>query len=184
MGPGLDWDTHLETWICRGGTTMELRSNSLYLDGCETWNGWMWDANIMTWLKVRCNTNWRILGHRSMWDGAWRGESISWECGVRTGMEVRDTFSNVDGLEIWDVDGDEMHFLGPALGLDINWIVVRQKCGILDWVAARPGWRWHVNLGAWVDMGRDVGRDVGIILRPALSLNGAWLEVSHDMDGG
>ena len=49
-----------------------------------------------------------------------------------TCMEVRRTFSDVDGLEIWGLDGTEMHFPGPALGLAINWIVMRQKCGILD----------------------------------------------------
>ena len=60
-------------------------------------------------------------------------------------------------LEIWDLDGAEMLFVGPAFGLDLTWIVMRQKCGILDRVAARPGWRWHVNLSVWVDMGRNVG---------------------------
>ena len=111
---GVRWDLDwVETHILRPGyVAVEL--------------GWSWGAILLTWMDVRheidgcemptwpgCKMIWRILGHRSMWDGAW--------------------------------------------GLAKNWIVMRQKCGILDWVTARPGWRWHVNLGAWMDMGRDVG---------------------------
>ena len=50
---GLDW---VETHILRPRfVAVELRSNSLDLDGCETWNGWMWDANIMAWLQHELN---------------------------------------------------------------------------------------------------------------------------------
>ena len=161
-GWGLDW---VETHILRPGyiikvelgwswgaillTWMDVRHE---MDGCEmstSWPGWRWDA---TWIKEildmdRCDTV-----HGGGWDN--NLGNVRWGM---TCMEVRRTFSDVDGLEIWDLDGAEMLFAGPAFGLDITWIGMRQKCGILDWVAARPGWRWHVNLSVWVDMGQNVG---------------------------
>ena len=89
MGPGLGWDTNLETGICSGGTRMELRSNSLDLDGCETWNGWMWDANIMTWLQHELkNFGTRMDVKRCMEWGGGRGHGCRWG---RTWMEVRHT---------------------------------------------------------------------------------------------
>ena len=87
VGPGLGWDTHLETWICSSGTRMELRSNYLDLDECETWNGWMWDAN------------WRILWHWWMWNGAWRGEGAWMQ--VRQDMNGSKTHIMIPG---WDSD--------------------------------------------------------------------------------
>ena len=113
VGPGLGWDTHLETWICSGGTRMELRSNSLDLDGYETWNGWMWDANIMAWLQVRQDMNgskthvmipgwvsdWTWMGKRCSFQEPHEGETWPgwrWDTNIETCIELS---CDLDGCE-------------------------------------------------------------------------------------
>ena len=59
MGPGLGWDTHLETWICSGGTRMKLRSNSLDVCVCVCVCGGGGGGGgpalrwVATWMDVR-----------------------------------------------------------------------------------------------------------------------------------
>ena len=184
-----------------------VETHILKLGYVEVELGWSWEANLLTWMDVRHEMDgcemptscpvWR-------WDATW---ILGWDNNhgnVRQGMtcmDVRRTFSDVDGLEIWDLDGAVMHFPGPTLRLDVTWTEMRQKCGILDWVAARPGWRWHVNLGAWVGMGREVGGGENHTV-PCIELrwdlNGretrygwrwkknfwTWMEVRQHMNGG
>ena len=96
VGPGLGWDTHLETWICSGGTRMELRSNSLDLDtqvrqdmnGSKTHimiPGWVSD---WTWMDTRCS--FRDPHEGETWPG-WR-----WDAYIETCIEMS---CNLDGCE-------------------------------------------------------------------------------------
>ena len=129
-GNWMGWDTHLETWICSGGTRMELRSNSLDLDGCETWNGWMWDANIIP----GCNMNWRILdmdGCETVHGG---GHGCRWG---RTWMDVR-------------------HIMIPGWVSDWTWMDKRCSFRDLHEGETWPGWRWDAYIETCIEMSCDL----------------------------
>ena len=146
VGPGLGLDTHLETWICSGGTRMELRSNSLDLDGCETWNGWMWDANIMAWLQHELNNfgTWmdvkRCVCVCVGGGGAW--------------MQVR---------QEWN--GSKTHVMIPGWVSDWTWM--GKRCSFQEphegetW----PGWRWDTYIETCIELSCDLDGCETIISR-------------------
>ena len=133
VGPGLGWDTHLETWKCSGGTRMELRSNS--------WPGWMWD---MKWMDVRCQHHDLIATWiEEFWD--MDGCETVHGGGGGTWMQVRQ-----------DMNGSKTHIMIPGWVSDWTWMDTR--CSFRDphegemW----PGWRWDAYIETCIEMSCDL----------------------------
>ena len=160
MGQGWRWDAQLETWIgvrwdLDGAeiqyivTWMELRRmldgdempiTGPVLDGGETrpwWTcdanfglGWMWD---LTWMVVRrefTDLNGGETGHWSRCDAY-----------IETWIWVRR-----------DRDVAELQFGWPGWSGDATWLEVRHGYRYLDGDETWSGWRWHMDIGTWMEV--------------------------------
>ena len=137
---------------------MELRSNSLDLDGCETWNGWMWDANIMAWLQHELKNfgTWmdvkRCMVGVGVGGGGWGGWGVGW-VGVGAGgvggggvawMQVRQ-----------DMNGSKTHVMIPGWVSDWTWM--DKRCSFQDPHESEmwPGWRWDIYIETCIELSCD-----------------------------
>ena len=145
MGPGWRWDAQLETWI---GVRWDL-------DGAEI-------QYIVTWMELK-----RVLDGDEMpitgpvLDG---GETRPWwtcDANLGTWMDVR---LNLDGCEAliyrpewrWNRTLIEMWRIYRDLDLGKkgqrwSWATIR-----VDGVETRPGWRWDMDIGTWMEMRHDL----------------------------
>ena len=170
MGPGWSWDpiycdldgveTHARwRWNANNGTCpwwrwdatlMDVRCKFWDLDGCETYPGWLWGVNLQTWIEVK-------QGHWSRCDAYIE----TWICVRR------------------DRDGAELQFRWPGWSWDATWLEVRHGYRDFDGDETWSGWRWHMDIGTWMESYWWV--ITGMEVRPKFRcLGGGEME----MDGG
>ena len=154
MAHGLSWDAHLEMWIWRYGTRMELRYNY------PVWKrpGWRWNTHleiciVLRWCLDRIQMKFGVPGW--WWDVTWMWARCKYQdpdlCEIqlwqrrnvklRAWVEMRH--------KCWDLDGVEM-----ALGLSwnahletwISWHGTRMVLRYNSPVGIGPGWRWGTHL--------------------------------------
>ena len=134
MGPGLNWDAHIETWIGWYGTGMELR----YYSPVEKWLGWRWDTHLGTSIAFNlvdldggemlpgCRRDANIMSQievRFNWDNE---ETWIWEpgwCWDGTWIEVR--CWDGDRVTSWNLYGFEMMLGWNKDAIWWTWMEVR-----------------------------------------------------------
>ena len=132
---------------------MELRSNFLDLDVCETWNGWMWDAKIMTWLQHELkNFGTRIDVRRCM---EWWGGGVGVGVGEGAGCEVRN-----------DLYGGETYIFRCRWPWDMG-----------------PGWDWDAFSGTCIGVSHKLDCDETKMWDSGLSCSTTWMKVTCESRG-